>query len=184
VIWRHQDGKFRHGGTGLAATGQLGSAAQLPSGPGAGAHEGARAGRDASHVRRERPLRDEHAYARLEQAEAGTPLCVAVRRRSAGAVRAGRSRRAHRASLAMDPQGEYPLVVCMDQRRGRRGVAAAGHQIHQCHREGNEEERRRRHEARRRLRRYQHHPRLQGCQDRLGRRHDADDGGPSGQERR
>ena len=53
-----RDGEFRHGGLGLATARQLGPAAQLPAGARARAHEGARPGRDAADVRRERPLRD------------------------------------------------------------------------------------------------------------------------------
>ena len=52
-----------------------------------------------------------------------------------------------------------------------------------AHQKGNEKERRRRAEARRRLHRHQHDPDFQGQQDRLGRRHDADDGSARRQER-
>src|SRR5439155_8073005 len=118
IIWRRQNGKFRHGWVGLAATDRLGSVAQLSARPGAGTHESARAGRDVAHVRRKCPLCDEHADAGLEPAEAGATLCALVRRRPAGAVRTRRPRRAYRAPFAVDPERKHPLVVCMDQGRG------------------------------------------------------------------
>src|SRR5678816_3170611 len=68
------------------------------------AHEGARAGRDAPDVRRERALRDQHPYPRLEPPEARPALLPVVRRRRAGAVRAGRYRPAHSEAFAVDPE--------------------------------------------------------------------------------
>ena len=44
----------------------------------------------------------------------------------AGAVRAGRHRLAHRAPFAVDPEGERPLVVRLDQGRGRARLDPAG----------------------------------------------------------
>ena len=70
--------------------------------------------------------------------------------------------------------------------KGAAGPAAdpAGEQVHQGGAAGDEGERRRRPEARLRLHRHQHDQHLQGEQHQLGRRHDADDGGARGQERR
>ena len=154
------------------------------TGAGARAHEEARPRRHALHVRRERALSHRHAHAGLEPAQAGPALRDAVRRRRADSVRAGRPRLPDRASLAVDPEGERPLLLRLDQGRGRTGLATAGEEIHRRDPAGDEAPRRRRAEARRRLHRHQHDQHLQGGEDQLGRRHDADDGGARGQERR
>src|SRR5262245_39906388 len=87
------DGReFRDSGSRLATACQLGSDAEIPVGTRAGAHEGAWARRHAVHVRRERSVPDRHADSGMEPAEAGPALRDALRRRSAGAVRAGGSR--------------------------------------------------------------------------------------------
>src|SRR5713226_8268295 len=108
-------GKLWYGGVGLAAAHQLGPAAEVPAGAGAGADEGARVGRDAAHVRRECSLRDQYSHPGLEPAETRTPLRDAVWRRSAGSIRARRHRLSDRASFAMDTEGECPLVLRVDQ---------------------------------------------------------------------
>ena len=66
----------------------------------------------------------------LEPAEARPPLRDPLRRRSAGALRAGRPRIPDRAPLAVDSEGERPLVLRLDQGRGRPGIAAAGQEVH------------------------------------------------------
>ena len=157
---------------------------EVPHRAGAREDEEARPRRHALHVRRERALPHRHAHARLEPAQAGPALRDAVRRRRADPVRAGRPRLPDRASFAVDPEGERPLLLRLDQGRGRTGLAAAGEQVHQRDPAGDEAPRRRRAEARRRLHRHQHDQDLQGEEDQLGRRHDADDGGARGQERR
>ena len=146
--------------------------------------EEARPRRHALHVRRERALHHRHAHAGLEPAQARPALRHAVRRRRADPVRAGRPRLPDRAPLAVDPEGERPLLVRLDQGRGGPGLDPAGEQVHQGDHAGDEGERRRRPEARRRLHRHQHDQHLQGEEHQLGRRHDADDGGARGQERR
>ena len=82
----------------------------------------------------------------------------------------------------MDPEGERPALVCLDQRRGRARLDPAGQQVHQGGAAGDEGQRRRRAEARLRLHRHQHDQYLQGEQHQLGRRHDPDDGSARGQE--
>ena len=110
----------------LATACQLGSHADVSPGAGARAHEGARPRRDAVHVRRERPLPDGHADAGLEPPQARAPLRDALRRRSAGAVRAGRSGLPDRAPLAVDSEGERALLLRVDQGRRGAGLAPAG----------------------------------------------------------
>ena len=97
----------------------------------------------------------------LEPAEARASLRHPLRRRPAGPVRAGRPRVPDRAPLAVDSQGERPLVLRLDQGRGRSRLEAAGDEVHRRHRQGDEEERRRRDEARCRLHRHQHDRDLQ-----------------------
>src|SRR6186713_836559 len=93
------------------------------------AHEGARAWRDAPDVRRERALCDQHPYPRLEPPEARPALLPAVRRRRAGALRAGRYRAAHPEAFAVDTQGKHPLLVRLDQGRRRTRIDPAGDEI-------------------------------------------------------
>src|SRR4029450_12695613 len=98
--------EFRNCGPGLAAARQLGSDAQVPPRARARADESARPRRDALHVRRERPVPHGHADALLEPPEARPALRDALRRRSTGAVRAGRPWLPDRAPFAMDSQGK------------------------------------------------------------------------------
>ena len=93
--------------------------------------EEARPRRHAVHVRRERSLHHRHAHAGLEPAQAGPALracCAATASRSCSsrAISASRSsvtRRGCRRRTSATP--------CLDQRRGRSGIAAAGEEIHQ-----------------------------------------------------
>ncbi len=61
----------------------------------------------------------------------GLRYAHAVRRRRADPVRAGRPRLPDRAAFAVDPEGERPPLLRLDQRRGRSGLDPAGEQIHQ-----------------------------------------------------
>ena len=140
--------EFRHCRPGLAAARQLGPHAQVPHRAGARDDEEARPRRHALHVRRERALPHRHAHARLEPAQAGPALRHAVRRRRADPVRAGRPRLPDRAPFAVDPEGERPPLVRLDQGRGRSGRDPAGDQVHQRGARGDEAARRRRPEAR------------------------------------
>ena len=96
------------------------------------------------HVRRERALPDRHADAGLEPPEARPALRDALRRRSAGAVRAGRPRLPDRAPFAVDSEGERPLVVRLDQGRGRARLDASRSASSPRRPRADEEERRRR----------------------------------------
>ena len=60
----------------------------------------------------------------------GAVVAAPLRRRCPGTVRAGRPRLPDRAALAVDPERERPLLLCVDQGGGRAGVAAAGQEIH------------------------------------------------------
>ncbi len=143
----HHGSEFRHCRPRLAAARQLGAHAQVPHRAGAGNDEEARARRHALHVRRERALHHRHAHARLEPAQAGAALRDAVRRRRAGPVRARRPRLPDRAAFALDPEGERPPLLRVDQGRGRTGLDPAGQQVHQGRAGGDEAARRRRPEA-------------------------------------
>src|SRR5688572_8364752 len=77
------------GRTRLAGADQLEPPADLSPGARARAHESARARRDAVDVRRERALRHQYADAGLESPETRPALRHSLRRRSAGALRAG-----------------------------------------------------------------------------------------------
>src|SRR5712691_9810409 len=118
----HGNGKFRHRRIGLAAAHQLGPDEEVPDRAGARAHEEARPGRHALHVRRERTLPYGYAYAGLEPAQARAALCAALRRWPTRLVRARRPWLPDRAALAVDPEGERPLLLRLDQGRSRPGL--------------------------------------------------------------
>ena len=176
--------EFWHCRHGLAAAGQLGSAARIPHRASARDDEEAWPRRPALHVRRERALHHRHADSGLESAQARTALRHVVRRRRARSC-------SSRATSASRSSATSPWIPKENVRhsfawiKGAAGPASTQQvtkftkAVMQAMKENGVAGRK----ARRRFRRHQHDQHLQGEQHQLVRRHDADDGSARGQER-
>ena len=142
----------------------------------------ARPWRAAADVRRKHALRLLDVHAGLEPAQARAALRGALRGTGADRLRAGRHRHSPEDAQPVDPAGQHPPLLLLDQGRGRAGVGEPGTEVHRrpgqrpggCGRAGPAD--------RRGLHRPEHDHRVSAGGHHLGRRDDADDGGPRHQE--